>query len=268
MKVSIITATYNSAATLSQTLDSILSQTYPDYEVVVIDGNSKDATMDIVKSYSEQFGKKLRYISEPDKGLYDAMNKGIRMSTGDVVGILNSDDFYSSPYVLQQLVEALQQPDVDAVYGDVYYVSQNDTSKILRHYSSRPFRPWLMRLGFMPAHPSFYCKRELYLRYGLFDLSYKVAADFEQLLRLIFVHRIRTTYLPLNVVTMRAGGVSNSGWRSHVAIMRDHLRALRTNQVRSNFFLLSLRYGYKVGEVVRTRSLNALRIFQRNKGKA
>lgn len=264
MKISIITATYNSAATISQTLESILNQSYTDYEVIVIDGCSKDKTMEIVRSHSERFGGKLHFVSEPDKGLYDAMNKGIRMSTGDVVGILNSDDFYSSPKILEQLVEALQQCNVDAVYGDVFYVSQNDTSKILRHYSSRLFRPWMMRLGFMPAHPSFYCRRELYLRYGLFDLSYKVAADFEQLLRLIFVHRIKTHYLPLNVVTMRAGGVSNSGWKSHVSIMRDHLRALHSNGVRSNILLLSLRYFYKIGEVLRTRSLNALRVFTRN----
>lgn len=262
MKISIITATYNSEQTIAHTLESILAQTYTNYEVLVIDGCSKDRTLEITQSYSERFGNKLHIVSEPDNGLYDAMNKGIQMSTGEVIGILNSDDFYTSSDVLQQMVDTLKDESIDAVYGDVHYVAPNDTTKLLRHYSSRPFRPWMMRLGFMPAHPSFYCRRELYLRYGLFDLSYKVAADFEQLLRLIFVHRIRTTYLPLNVVTMRAGGISNSGWRSHVAIMKDHLHALRTNGVWSNVPLLSVRYLYKMGEVLRTRTLRALRIPQ------
>lgn len=260
MTISIITATYNSAGTLASTFESILAQTYTDYEVLVIDGASTDGTQEIVEQYAPRFGEKLRFVSEPDRGLYDAMNKGLRLSQGDIVGLLNSDDFYSSPDVLQRIVTAFRQSEVDAVYGDVIYVSPDDTSKILRHYSSRPFRPWLMRLGFMPAHPSFYCKREHYLRHGLFDLSYKVAADFEQLLRLLFVHRIPTAYLPHTLVTMRAGGVSNASWRSHVAIMRDHLRALRTNGVRSNVLLLSLRYLYKIAEVVRTRSLAALQV--------
>lgn len=259
MKISIITATYNSAETLPQTLESILSQTYDDYEVIVVDGLSTDDTMKIVRHYAGRFSGKLRFVSEKDRGLYDAMNKGLQMAEGDVVGILNSDDFYTSDTILRQVADAMQTTDVDAVYGDVHYVSQNNTQKILRHYSSRFFRPWMMRLGFMPAHPSFYCKRRLYLRHGLFDLSYKVAADFEQLLRLIFIHRISTRYLPLDFVTMRVGGASSSGWHSHKRIMADHLRALRENKVYSNIGLLAIRYLYKIGEVITTRSLVAVK---------
>lgn len=195
----------------------------------------------------------MRWISEPDKGLYDAMNKGMRMATGDVVGILNSDDFYTSKEVLQQVADVFQKENVDAVYGDVHYVQPEDLSHSIRYYSSKPFRRWMMRLGFMPAHPSFYCKREVYRKYGTFNTSYKVAADFENLLRLIFVNRIRTYYIPMDFVTMRTGGASSSGLSSHKQIMRDHLRALRENGVYSNVFLLGLRYIYKVGEILRSR---------------
>lgn len=250
MKISIITATYNSGATLRSTLESVLSQTFTDFEHLIIDGASKDDTLDIVKEYAPRYNGRLRCISEPDRGIYDAMNKGIKLATGNVVGILNSDDFYTTKEVLERVAQAMNDRDVDAVYGDVHFVRDNDLARCVRYYSSRPFHREWMRMGFMPAHPSFYCRREVYLRYGGFDLSYKVAADFENLLRLIFVNRIRTLYLPMDFVTMRTGGASTSGLQSHRQIMADHLRALRTNGVYSNIVLLSLRYVYKVAEVV------------------
>lgn len=250
MKVSIITATFNSAATIGHTLDSILQQSYLNYEVLVVDGLSTDTTLSIVEHYAPQFGGRLRWISEADNGLYDAMNKGIAMATGDVVGILNSDDFYSSPQVLAQLVEALETTGVDAVYGDVRYVSPTQLHKTQRYYSSAAFRPWQMRLGFIPAHPTFYCRRAVLLSDALFNPSYPIAADFELLLRLIFIRKIRTHYLPLECVTMRSGGVSSSGWRSHRQALCDHRRALRSNGVYSNIFFLLLRYAYKYGELL------------------
>lgn len=250
MKISIITATYNSGATLRSTLESVLDQTFTDFEHLIIDGASRDNTLDIVKEYAPRYKGRLRYFSEPDRGIYDAMNKGIKLATGDVVGILNSDDFYTATYVLEKVAQAMEDRNVDAVYGDVHFVRDNDLARCVRYYSSRPFHRGWMRMGFMPAHPSFYCRREVYLRYGGFELSYKVAADFENLLRLIFVNRIRTLYLPMDFVTMRTGGASTSGLRSHRQIMTDHLRALRTNGVYSNFVLLGLRYVYKVAEVV------------------
>lgn len=253
MKISIITITYNSEKTLTDTLESVLAQTYKEIEYIVVDGASKDRTMDIVKKYEPLFEGKMRYVSEPDKGLYDAMNKGMRMATGDVVGILNSDDFYTGKEVLQRVAEVFQEGNVDAVYGDVHYVKPVDLSHFVRYYSSKPFRRWMMRLGFMPAHPSFYCRREVYRKYGTFNTSYKVAADFENLLRLIFVNRIRIHYIPMDFVTMRTGGASSSGLSSHKQIMHDHLRALKENGVYSNVFLLGLRYIYKVGEILRSR---------------
>lgn len=252
MKISIITITYNSAKTLTDTLESVLAQTYNEIEYIVVDGASKDGTMDIVKKYEPLFEGKMRWISEPDN-LYDAMNKGMRMATGDVVGILNSDDFYTGKEVLQRVAEVFREGNVDAVYGDVHYVKPEDLSHCVRYYSSKPFRRWMMRLGFMPAHPSFYCRREVYRKYGTFNTSYKVAADFENLLRLIFVNRIRIHYIPMDFVTMRTGGASSSGLSSHKQIMHDHLRALKENGVYSNVFLLGLRYIYKVGEILRSR---------------
>lgn len=249
MRISVITATYNSGRTIGDTLESVLRQTYSDVELIVVDGASRDDTMDVVRRYEPRFGGRLRWTSEPDRGIYDAMNKGIARATGDVIGILNSDDFYTSDTVLERVAEAMAGGDVDAVYGDIHYVRDGDLRRCVRYYSSRPFRRWMMRLGFMPAHPSFYCRREIYERCGTFDTTYRVAADFENLLRLIYVNRIRTRYLPADFVTMRTGGVSTSGLSSHRQIMRDHLRALRSNGVWSCTPLLGLRYIYKIWEV-------------------
>lgn len=253
MKISIITATYNSSATLHDTIESVLRQTYSDIEYLLIDGASTDNTVEIIESYRSKFQGKMRYISEPDKGIYDAMNKGIAMATGDVIGILNSDDFYTSNKVVERVVKELKGNRIDAVYGDIHYVSNENVGKCVRYYSSKPFRRSWMRLGFMPAHPSFYCRKEVYEKYGAFDTSYKVAADFENLLRLIFVHRIRIQYIPMDFVSMRTGGASSSGLVSHKQIMKDHLRALHCNGVYSNRCLLGLRYIYKVGEIIRTK---------------
>ena len=250
MKISIITATYNSGKTLRDTIESVLGQTYQDIEYLIIDGASQDDTLNIVEHYRPAFGNRLRCVSEPDMGIYDAMNKGIAMATGDVVGILNSDDFYTSNQVLERIVGELENPLIDAVYGDIHYVNDADLHTCVRYYSSRGFRPWQMRLGFMPAHPSFYCRRKIYVRWGAFDISFKVAADFENLLRLIFVNGIRIKYIPMDFVTMRTGGASSSGLVSHKQIFKDHSQAYRKNGVYSNTLLEGLRYAYKVFELV------------------
>ena len=244
MTISIITATYNSGLTLGSALENVLAQTYKDVEVIVVDGKSTDVTVEIINEYERRFEGRLKWISEPDRGLYDAMNKGLAMATGDVVGILNSDDFYTSDDVLERVAREIEG--VDAVYGDIHFVNPDDLSKCVRYYSSRSFRPWQMRFGFMPAHPSFYCRRHVYQALGAFDLQFKVAADFEQLLRLIYVNRISTKYIPMDFVTMRTGGASTSGLQSHKAILRDHLRAYRKNGVRANIATESLRYAYRL----------------------
>ena len=253
MKVSIITATWNSAATLRDTLESVLSQTYQDIEHIIIDGKSADETMDIVRSYNPRYNGRLRYISEPDHGIYDAMNKGIAMADGDVVGILNSDDFYTSSDVLELLINRLGESGADAVYGDIHFVDDSDLTKCVRYYSSKGFRRWKMRLGWMPAHPSFYCKKSVYERFGAFDISYKIGADFENLLRLIFVNHIKAVYVPVDCVTMRTGGASTSGFKSYRQIFADHQRAFKSNGVYSNAVLESLRYIEKLWSYINFR---------------
>ena len=266
MRISIITATYNSEATVSDTLESVLRQDYSDYEFIIKDGGSTDGTLAICREYESRFEGRMRIISAPDKGLYDAMNMGIASATGEVIGILNSDDFYTSDDILSTVARQFQQtPDIDALYGDIHYVKADDTSKLVRYYSSRMFRRGWMRFGFMPAHPSFYCKKSTYERFKLdgskiqgfkgdvscayFNTSYKIAADFEFLVRTIFVGRIKTHYINKDFVTMRSGGASNSGASSHKQINRDHQRALKENGVYSNIFFLALRYVYKIGEL-------------------
>lgn len=262
MKISVITATYNSGATLRDTIESVLRQSYPNIDYIIVDGASSDNTMDIVREYEPKFNGRMRYISEPDKGLYDAMNKGLAMAAGDIVGILNSDDFYTSDNILEHVAaELTQNPDTDAVYGDIHFVNDCDLGKCTRYYTSKHFRRWQMRFGFIPAHPSFYCRRDIYMKYGFFDATYRIAADFELLLRFIFVHRIRTKYIPLDFVTMRTGGVSTSGFKSYRDGCREHLRAYKNNGVCSNLFFESLRYIYKAAElaVYRIKQLIGLR---------
>lgn len=251
MKISLITITYNSEKTLADTIQSVLSQKYSDMEYIIVDGASKDKTVSIIKQYEPQFDGRMRWISEKDKGLYDAMSKGIRMTTGDVVGILNSDDFFTSKDVLEKISEAFtQDSQLDAVYGDVHFVNPNNLNKCVRYYSSKKFKRYLMKLGFMPAHPSFYIRKECFNKYGLYKTDYKIAADFEFLLRVIYKGKIKTQYLPIDMVTMRIGGASTSGFESHKRIMEEHLRAFRENGIYTNRFLLSLRYIYKIEEIL------------------
>ncbi len=248
MKLSIITVTYNSERTLRDTMESILSQTFQDFEYIIVDGASKDATLDIIREYEPRFQGRIRYLSEPDKGIYDAMNKGFAMATGDIIGTLNSDDFYTSDDVLQAVVDGFAGEYVDAVYADIHFVNTDDLTKCVRYYSSSVFRPWMMRFGMIPAHPSFYCRKAVYDQYGFFDTNYRIAADFEILLRLIFIHRIRTRYIKKDFVTMRLGGASTTGYGSWSLIMKEHLQIMKRHGVLTNRFLLSLRYIYKLFE--------------------
>ena len=251
MKISIITATFNSGKTVRDTIESVLRQTYQEYEYIIKDGGSKDDTLEICREYEPKFNGRMKIISAPDKGIYDAMNNGIEAATGDVVGLLNSDDFYTSNDILQTIAEAFKENDIDAVYGDIHFVKDIDLTKCVRYYSSAIFKRGWMRLGFMPAHPSFYCKKECYEKFGFFDTSYKVAADFENLLRLIYKGKIKTKYIKKDFVTMRTGGASTAGFASRKTIMKEHLRGLKKNGIYSNFFLLSLRYFYKIYELIR-----------------
>lgn len=249
MKISIVTPTFNSAKTLRDTLESILRQTYQDYEVLLQDAGSRDGTVEIAQEYQSRFGERLKIVSAPDRGLYDGFNKGVQRATGDVVGVLNSDDFYTTDKVLETIVATYaEHPEIDAVYADVHYVDSSDLTKPVRYYSSKKFTKERMEWGYMPAHPTFYARKECFEKYGYFDLYYKVAADFEYLLRLIYVNNIKTYYVEQDWVTMRTGGASSSGLKSHMRIMKDHFHAFRANGVRINPIKYFWRYVEKLQE--------------------
>ncbi len=246
MTLSIITPTYNSAATLRDTLESVAMQMHPEVEHIIVDGQSSDDTLKIV----EEFPHVARVISEKDDGLYDALNKGIRAATGEVVGILNSDDFFTHSGVLSIIARAFGQQPVDCVFGDVVYVQPEDTSKIIRYYSSGHFRPHKFAQGFMPAHPTFYLKRKYYQQHGLHDTSYRIAADFELLLRMLYIHGLSYRYIDQPLVHMRAGGVSNASVKNRLVINREILRACREHGVETNMGRLYGRYFRKALEFV------------------
>lgn len=246
VKVSIITPAYNSAATIRDTIRSVLSQTYPDIEYIVVDGASTDPTLCILDEYKGRISK---IISEPDQGLYDAMNKGIGAATGDIVGILNSDDFFTSDDVIETIVSLFEQETIDAVYGDVHFVHPSDLRKCVRYYSSAIFRPSLFRFGFMPAHPSFYVKRQCYEKYGMYALHYRIAADFDLLLRFLYLHKITCKYLPRDVVTMRTGGISTRNIGSRIRLNKEIVAACRTHGLYTHWGLVLLKYLYKVFEI-------------------
>lgn len=246
--MSIITATYNSSAHIVDCVKSVNDQTYQDIEHIIVDGASKDNTLDIVNGIPNRVG---RIISEPDKGIYDAMNKGINAATGDVIGILNSDDFFTSDDVIQTVVDSFKNNDIDALYGDVHFVSPDNLSKSVRYYSSSVFNPSLFRFGFMPAHPSFYMKKECYDKYGLYALDYKIASDYDLLIRYLYKEKIKYKYIKKDFVTMRTGGVSTENFNSRVTLNKEIVRACRKYGIYTNVLMLSLKYLYKIFELKR-----------------
>ena len=245
-KISIITATYNSAATVQHTLQSIATQTYSNIEHIVVDGLSSDNTVAIAKQFAT-----VKIICEKDNGLYDAINKGIKASTGAIVGILNSDDFFPNNTIVQSIANAFNQHNVDAVYGDIAFVKPNNIQKIVRLYSSNNFKPSKFKYGYMPAHPSFYVKKECFDKYGYYQIDYKIAADYELLMRMMYTHNISTTYINQVLVHMRTGGVSNQNLASRYVLNQEIIKACKANKVSTNMALLSLKYFTKIGEFIK-----------------
>lgn len=241
MKISLITVTYNSEKYIKSCMDSVFQQTYKNVEYIVVDGNSSDRTMDIVKSYNH-----VKFLSEPDNGIYDAINKGINMATGDLIGVLNSDDFFADPEVLTRIVaQFAKTPALEAVFADVLFIRGEELSKPVRYYSSKKFRPALFRFGIQPAHPTFYVKREVFETYGLYRTDLKIAGDFELLLRFLFIHRIKYKYVNDLWVKMRIGGVSTSGLKSIVKINTEIIKACKINSVYTNPLLVYSKYTVK-----------------------
>ena len=248
MKVSIITVAFNSAATIAHCMQSELDQSYSNIEYIVVDGLSKDNTLNIVREFEPLFAGKMRWISENDNGIYDAMNKGLHMATGDVVGILNSDDFFTDNDVIEKVAQAFTDDKIDAVYGDVHFVRETNLSRCVRYYSSAGFRPWWLRFGIMPAHPSFYARKEVFQKAGLYKTDYKIGGDFEMMVRLFKRFDIKTKYLPMVFVTMRMGGASTKNVGSRLTLLREDTRACRENGVYTHPLLICLKYFYKVLE--------------------
>jgi len=245
MKVSIITPTFNSKNTLIDTFNSVRIQTYIDIQYIVVDGNSNDGTLDIIKDNLDLID---HLISEPDLGIYDAINKGIKISSGDIVGVLNSDDFYKDELVIAKIVNNFKSFNVDSVYADARYVKAFSLNKTVRFYSSKKFTLSLFRFGFMPVHPSFFVKRYFFLKYGFYELHYKIAADFELLLRFMYVNKISSKYINEDLVIMRMGGISTKSWRSNLIINKEIRKACIDNGLYTNYFFLTLKYFVKIFE--------------------
>ena len=232
-KVSIITITYNSEKTLNDTIDSIISQTYDNIEYIIIDGGSSDKTINIVNSYTNKISK---FISEKDHGIYDAMNKGLKLATGNIVGILNSDDVYYDNTIIEKIVEKFKKENVESVYGDLYYVEEENLNKVARCWKSSVFKKNSFAKGWHPPHPTFFVKKEIYNIYGYFDLNMKVSADFELMLRFLERYKISTSYLPEVIVKMRLGGESNQSIKNILVGNKSILKAFEKNRIQVNKF--------------------------------
>ena len=253
MKISLITVTFNSDLTLRDTIQSILNQTFSDIEYIIIDGLSKDNTVDIIRKYEPQFQGRLKWISERDNGLYDAMNKGIRMSTGDIVGIINSDDFYHRRDIISRVAEAFKNEDTQAVYGDVRFVNPDNLNRTVRYYSSRNFSPNRFRYGFMPAHPTFFTYRKYFEEFGYYKTDYHIAADYELLIRFLYTHQLKSKYLSLDFMKMRTGGASTASIKSNILLNKEIVRACSENGIWTCMPLLFLKYFIKVFELFLTK---------------
>ncbi|RRS30905.1 MAG: family 2 glycosyl transferase [Epsilonproteobacteria bacterium (ex Lamellibrachia satsuma)] len=228
MKISIITSVYNNKETIAEAIESVLSQTYDNIEYIVVDGASADGTMDVIKQYADKI---TTFVSEPDNGIYDGLNKGVALATGDVVGFLHSDDLFEDEHVVAKIAEAFQESKADSIYGDLTYVSKEDTSKVVRFWKSGIFSINKLKRGWMPPHPTFYVKREVYEKYGAFDTSFKIAADYDSILRFLGKEKISTHYIPEVLIKMRVGGASNKSLKNLIQKSREDLRAMKNNGV-------------------------------------
>ena len=247
MKVSIITVCLNSEKTIRDTIASVLSQDFPNIEYIIIDGGSKDKTLSIVHEYEDRIGK---IINEPDEGLYDAMNKGINIASGEVIGILNSDDFFENDNIINVVVNAFKKnPTVDLVFGDLVYVRPDNLNQIVRYYSSLNFRSWKPRFGWIPPHPSTFIKRSVYEKFGVYNVSFKIAADYEFFVRVLQVHKLSFYQIPKVLVRMRVGGVSTSGFKSSYRLTQEIVKACKLNGIYTNLFFVLTKIPFKLVEL-------------------
>ncbi|MEI6607908.1 MAG: glycosyltransferase family 2 protein [Verrucomicrobiota bacterium] len=249
MKISIVTVSFNSATTIARTLQSVASQTWPDVEHIVVDGASTDGTMAVVAAHRARL---TQVLSEPDQGIYDAMNKGVALATGEVVAFLNADDFYKDADVLSRAAGVMQAEQLDALYGDVEFFWPSQPSAVVRRYNSGRFTASRLGWGWMPAHPALFVRRDLFERYGTFRTDYRIAGDFEFIARVFKHPELRHRHLPESLVCMQLGGVSTSGWRATLQLNREMMRACRANAIPTNWLKMLMRYPFKALEFFRT----------------
>lgn len=228
MKISVITSVYNNKAFIAEAIESVLSQTYDNIEYIVIDGASTDGTVEIIEQYADNIDI---FVSEPDKGIYDGLNKGIEKATGDVIGFLHSDDLYEHSQVLETIAKTFKEHGVESVYGDLTYVKKESPETIVRYWKSGPFSTKRLKSGWMPPHPTFYVRREIYERYGAFDLRYKIAADYDSVLRFLGKEKISTHYIPEVLVRMRVGGESNRSLKNLYRKSKEDYMAMKSNGI-------------------------------------
>ncbi|WP_433833706.1 glycosyltransferase family 2 protein [Flavobacterium anhuiense] len=241
MKISIITVCYNSSITIEKTILSVKNQTYKNIEYIIVDGNSKDSTVTIIEKHNDVISK---WISEPDKGLYDAMNKGIAMASGDLIGILNSDDVFNSTFVIEEIVDFHKKNDIDASIGNI--VQKKDNGKIVRLYSSKYWNPDKLRIGFMPPHPSIFFKKELFSKFGVYDLGFKIGADYELITRFFLKNKISWKYSSIITTSMLVGGLSSSGSSSYKLITKEIQKALTMNDMAFSSSKIKMRFFWKI----------------------
>lgn len=249
MKVSIITVCYNSEATIRDTIESVLTQSYANIEYIIIDGNSTDSTLSIINEYGEQIAT---VVSENDKGIYDAMNKGIAIASGEIIGILNSDDFYENNEVIATVMNTFQTlPASDLVFGNIVFVKPKELNKVVRCYDAKHFKPWKLRFGWMPPHPATFIRKAVYNECGLYALDYKISSDYEMFVRLLLIEKRDYTYMNQTLVKMRSGGVSTAGLRSNLLLNKEIVKACRTNGIYTNIFMVLTKIPFKMLELVK-----------------
>jgi glycosyltransferase involved in cell wall biosynthesis len=237
VRVTLITATYNSGASIKTCLDSVVSQDYDVFEYLIIDGKSSDETLSIVEDYQKKYFY-IKLISEKDEGIYDALNKGVLLATGDIIGFVHSDDLLASKTVISEIVATLKNEKLDGVYGDLEYVRKEDTSKVVRFWKSRSFNSKLLSKGWMPAHPTLFLKKEVYEKHGFFNLGYKISADYDFMLRILKDDSLKFGYLPKVITKMRVGGASNGSINNIINKTKEDYRAIRSNQIGGWFSIL------------------------------